>query len=101
RSAQDREVWLRAHFRLLAQSVVDRGLLWFGQPSTILNTVPISGLEHLEALLKAERRIILLAPHFIGLDAAATRLTMALQESATMYTRQSDPDVDQLMRQGR
>ncbi|HEY9280962.1 MAG TPA: lysophospholipid acyltransferase family protein [Eoetvoesiella sp.] len=101
RSAQDREVWLREHFRLLAQSVIDRGLLWFGHPSSILNSVSISGLEHLDALLKAERRIILLAPHFIGLDAAATRLTMFLQESATMYTRQSDPDVDQLIRKGR
>ncbi len=101
RSPQDREIWVNQHFYLLAHSVVDRGLIWFGQPSTILNTIPISGLEHLEHLLTAKRRIILLAPHFIGLDAAATRLTMFLQESATMYTRQSDPDVDQLVREGR
>ena len=101
RSEQDREFWLRQHFYLLAQSVVDRGLLWFGQPSAILHTVPIHGLEHLDALLESGRRIILLAPHFIGLDAAATRLTMFLQESATMYTPQSDPDVDQLVREGR
>ncbi|RTZ45686.1 acyltransferase [Candidimonas sp. SYP-B2681] len=101
RSPQDRERWLHQHFYLLAQSVVDRGLFWFGQPSTILNTIPISGLEHLERLLTAKRKIILLAPHFIGLDAAATRLTMFLHESATMYTRQSDSDVDQLVREGR
>jgi KDO2-lipid IV(A) lauroyltransferase len=101
RSPQDREIWLHRHFYLLAQSVVDRGLFWFGQPSTILNTIPISGLEHLDQLLKAKRKIILLAPHFIGLDAAATRLTMFLHESATMYTRQSDPDVDRLVREGR
>ena len=101
RSAQDREVWLRQHFRLLAHSVVDRGLFWFGQPSTILATTPITGLEYLDELLKAKRKIILLAPHFIGLDAAATRLTMFLQDSATMYTRQSDPDVDQIVREGR
>ncbi len=101
RSPQDREIWLRRHFRLLAQSVVDRGLFWFGQPSAILAATPITGLEHLDELLKSERKIILLAPHFIGLDAAATRLTMFLQESATMYTRQSDPDVDQIVREGR
>lgn len=101
RSPQDREVWVRQHFRLLAQSVVDRGLFWFGPPSTILATIPITGLEHLDELLKAKRKIILLAPHFIGLDAAATRLTQFLHESATMYTRQSDPDVDQMVREGR
>ena len=101
RSAQDREAWLHQHFRLLAQSVVDRGLCWFGPASTIINTTPINGLEHLDALLKVKRKIILLAPHFIGLDAAATRLTLFLRESATMYTRQSDPDVDRIVREGR
>lgn len=101
RSPQDREVWLKQHFQLLAQSVVDRGLCWFGPASTILNTTPIDGLEHLEKLLAENRRIILLAPHFIGLDAAATRLTLFLRESATMYTRQSDPDVDRMVREGR
>lgn len=101
RSPQDRERCLRKHFLLLAQSVVDRGLLWFGKKDTIMDTVQITGLEHLDTLLKAKRRIILLAPHFIGLDAAATRLTLFLKESATMYTRQSDPDVDQIVREGR
>lgn len=100
-SRQVRERWLRQHFNLLAQSVIDRGLCWFGPPAAILDTVPITGLEHLDALLQEKRRIILLAPHFIGLDAAATRLTLFLQESATMYTRQSDPAVDQLVREGR
>lgn len=96
-----RERWLSEHFHLLAQSVVDRGLCWFGSPDTIVDTLPIEGLEHLDSLLKKGRRIIMLAPHFIGLDASATRLTLFLQESATMYTRQSDADVDQLVREGR
>jgi len=100
-SAEQRERWLQEHFHLLAQSVVDRGLCWFGPADAILDTVLIDGLEHLDALLKAERRILLLAPHFIGLDASATRLTLFLKESATMYTRQSDPAVDQLVREGR
>ena len=101
RSEQQREALLRRHFQLLAQSVVDRGLLWFGKRKRIEDTISIDGLEHLQALLDAERPIILLAPHFIGLDAAATRLTLFLETSATLYTPQSDPDVDQLVRNGR
>lgn len=101
RSPQDLELWLKHHFQLLAQSVVDRGLCWFGPASTIINTTPITGLHHLETLLHEQRRIILLAPHFIGLDAAATRLTLFLRESATLYTRQRDPAVDQMVREGR
>lgn len=100
-SEESREALVRRHFRLLGLSVVDRGLCWFGPRQTILDTVQISGLEHLDALLKAGRPIILLAPHFIGLDAAATRLTLFLKESATLYTPQSDPDVDRLVREGR
>lgn len=96
-----RELWLHKHFGLLAQSVIDRGLCWFGSPEDIMEMVPIEGLEHLDALLAADRRIIMLAPHFVGLDASATRLTLSLKESATMYTRQSDPAVDQLVREGR
>lgn len=100
-SAPEREALLRRHFRLLARSVVDRGLLWFGPASTIINATPIRGLEHIDALLAKQRRIILLAPHFIGLDAAATRLTLFLRESATMYTPQSDASVDAIVRTGR
>ena len=99
--ATRRDALARRHFRLLAQSVVDRGLCWFGPRQSILDTVRISGLDHLDALLRARRPIILLAPHFIGLDAAATRLTLFLKESATLYTPQSDVDVDHLVREGR
>lgn len=99
--AEIRERWLRSHFQLLAQSLVDRGVCWFGSPQAVLDIVAIEGLEHLDALLESGQRIILLAPHLVGLDASATRLTLFLKESATMYTRQSDPDVDQLVREGR
>jgi len=99
--ARAREAMLRRHFRLLAQSLVDRGLCWFGARERILATIDITGLEHLETLLAQGRRILMLAPHFIGLDAAATRLTLFFRESATLYTRQRDPDVDQLVREGR
>ncbi len=96
-----RQAMLARHFRLLAQSMIDRGLIWFGSPERILETIRINGLDHLDALLKAKRRIILLAPHFIGLDAAATRLTLFLKESATLYTPQSNADVDTIVREGR
>jgi len=99
--ARAREALLRRHFHLLAQSLVDRGLCWFGARERILQTVQIDGLQHLETLLAQRRRILMLAPHFIGLDASGTRLSLFLQELATLYTRQRDPDVDRLVREGR
>lgn len=100
-SPADRNALARRHFRLLAQSFVDRGLCWFGPPERILDTIELHGEHHLKALLDQGRRILMFAPHFIALDAAATRLTLFLKESATLYTRQSDADVDEIVRLGR
>ncbi len=99
--ARERQALARRHFNLLAQSFVDRGLCWYGSPERIRDTVTLTGAEHLQSLLDQGKRILMFAPHFIGLDAAATRLTLFLQESATLYSRQSDADVDAIMRAGR
>lgn len=100
-STADRDALMQRHFHLLAQSFVDRGLCWFGTRERILDTVTLHGEHHLQTLLDQGRRILLFAPHFIALDAAATRLTLLLKESATLYTRQSDADVDEIVRLGR
>ncbi|CAM5207524.1 KDO2-lipid IV(A) lauroyltransferase OS=Castellaniella defragrans OX=75697 GN=HNR28_000138 PE=4 SV=1 [Castellaniella defragrans] len=91
----------QSHFRLLAQSFVDRGLCWFGSRERILQTVELHGEQLLQDLQDQGRPILMFAPHFIALDAAATRLTLFLKESATLYTRQSDADVDEIVRLGR
>ncbi|WP_322995994.1 lysophospholipid acyltransferase family protein [Castellaniella sp.] len=100
-SQNQRNVLAQRHFHLLAQSFVDRGLCWFGTQQRIMDSVLLTGEQHLQTLLEQGRRIIMFAPHFIALDAAATRLTLFLKESATLYTRQSDADVDEVVRQGR
>jgi KDO2-lipid IV(A) lauroyltransferase len=100
-SEATRERWLRQHFRALCQSVVDRGVLWYGTPQAIREMVTVSGHEEFLRLGREKQPLILLAPHFIGLDVAATRLTMESPTGATMYTPQSDPDVDEIVRAGR
>ncbi len=100
-TAEQRKMYARRHFRLLGQSIVDRGVCWFGTPPAIEAMLKLNGAEHLTAALSAKRRIIMLAPHFIGLDAAATILSRYLNVSTSIYSRQSDPDVDQIVREGR
>ena len=96
-----RERWVAEHFRALAQSIVDRGVLWYGTPEAVRELVTESGSERINDLTAQGRSVILLAPHFIGLDAAATRLTMEVPSAATMYTPQSDPHIDALVAAGR
>lgn len=100
-SRQTRERWLREHFRALCQSLVDRGVLWYGSRAAIEDMVTLSGAEEFLRLGREKKPLILLAPHFIGLDVAATRLTMESPTGATMYTPQRDPDVDAIVRAGR
>ncbi|WP_144631524.1 lysophospholipid acyltransferase family protein [Bordetella genomosp. 13] len=96
-----REQWLRDHFRALCQSIVDRGLLWYGDPAVIRDTVALEGEAQIADLHAQGRSVILLAPHFTSLDAAATRLTMVVPSGATMYTPQRDPAIDAIVRLGR
>jgi len=96
-----REALLREHFHALAQSVVDRGVLWFGSADAVCELVELRGGEHIAPRVKAKQPFLFLAPHFIGLDAAASRLTIACPSTATLYTPQSDPDVDALVCAGR
>ncbi|MEQ4617748.1 MAG: lysophospholipid acyltransferase family protein [Corticimicrobacter sp.] len=100
-TAEQREILLRQHFHALAQSVIDRGVLWRGSEVDILDMVELRGFEHIQALQDTGRPVIMLAPHFIGLDAAATRLSIALTEAASIYSVQSDPGIDALVRAGR
>ncbi|HRL22232.1 MAG TPA: lysophospholipid acyltransferase family protein [Alcaligenes sp.] len=100
-SESTRRAWERQHFRLLAQSYLDRGLLWFGLPSTILNTLELTGEEHITHALEQGRRVMLLVPHFLGMDAAGTRLSMSISPLVAFYTPQRDPSVDKLMLEGR
>lgn len=96
-----RETLLKRHFRLLAQSIIDRGLIWFGDPERVRQTVQLKGFEHLAQAVAAGEKVIILAPHFVGLDAAGSRVTMDSPRTATFYTPSSDADVDALMREGR
>lgn len=98
---RERKRMMRAHFRAMSQTVIDRSVLWFGSPDEIRALVRLEGLEHIQDAQRQKRNIMLLAPHFVGLDASATRLTLEGPEGATLYAPQADPDLDALVRLGR
>jgi KDO2-lipid IV(A) lauroyltransferase len=97
-SEAERERLARAHFRAFVRAFVERGVLWWAPPERIQRMVQVEGLEHLEPL--KGKRVIALAPHFVGLDAAVSRLSMDIL-MAGIYSRQKDPLFDRLMYRGR
>ena len=89
---------VRATFRSFGQGLTDRGILWYGTPERIRAMVQVEGEEHLAAL--AGTPVILLAPHFVGLDAGWTRLALD-RRLFSIYARQKNPAADKALLAGR
>jgi len=91
----------RRHFQVLGRSLFERSLLWWAPAERLRRIVCIDGLERLAALYDAREPVILLVPHFVGLDAGATRLAMEV-DAVSVYSRQKrSPALDRLLYHGR
>ncbi|HQU89064.1 MAG: lipid A biosynthesis acyltransferase [Zoogloeaceae bacterium] len=90
----------RKHFRLLGRSLFERGLLWWAPRERLERIIRITGTERVQALLDAGTPVILMAPHFVGLDMGGTRVTMAF-DIVSIYARQSDKVIDRWLYHGR
>jgi KDO2-lipid IV(A) lauroyltransferase len=89
---------VRQHFQALARSALELGILWWGSKERIQRIVRIEGIEHWDAA--RSRPVIVLVPHFVGLDFGATRLTTEWA-GCSMYRRQSNPVMDRMLLHGR
>ncbi|HVL58435.1 MAG TPA: lipid A biosynthesis acyltransferase [Burkholderiaceae bacterium] len=98
RTERERERLAHAQFRYFVRSFIDRFILWYGSRERIERLVRIEGIEHFERHLG--KPMILLAPHFAGLDAGGLRLCLD-HRMATMYARQKNPVLDEAVRRGR
>ena len=94
-SAAERERLSRATFRAFCRSFAERGILWWAPRERVARLVRIEGLEH-----AAGERVIIFAPHFVGLDAMISRLSME-RSLACMYSKVKDKFVDRVLLEGR
>jgi KDO2-lipid IV(A) lauroyltransferase len=95
---RERERLARAHFRAFVRGFVDRAVLWWSPAERVRRMVRLEGLEHLQAV--SGKPVIVFAPHFAGLDATISRLSLDYP-LAVMYSKQKDPLFNRLMYQGR
>ncbi len=97
-SEAERVVLMKAHFRYFMRSFFDRFILWYQPESRIRELVRVEGVAHLEAV--AGRPVILLAPHFVGLDAGGTRMSLE-RRMFSMFANQKNEVLNAAMREGR
>jgi KDO2-lipid IV(A) lauroyltransferase len=89
----------KRHFEAVARSALEMGILWWGSDARILGLTTVKGAEHLEKW--RGKPVIVLAPHFIGLNLSGARVAHEFPESASIYSRQKNPVLDKLLLQGR
>lgn len=98
-SAMEQTRLVRAHFRSVARAALEHGVLWWGSAQRIQQWVSVEGREHYDAL--AGQPVILLSPHFVGLDMGAIRLTLDYPPAVSIYSRLRNPVIDRLMLRAR
>jgi KDO2-lipid IV(A) lauroyltransferase len=86
-------------FICIAQSWLDRGWLWHGSDAVARERLKLTGAV---AELEGSVPTVIFAPHFVGMDAGWTALTLYAPRPATgIYTKQSNKVLDEWILEGR
>jgi KDO2-lipid IV(A) lauroyltransferase len=98
--SRQRLLLAKAHFCVLGRSMLERSLLWWASPDRLSKLIHVVGEERIRTLLDAGRPVLLLAPHFVGLDAGGVGIAMRF-DSVSIYAVQSNAVFDRLLLRGR
>ena len=99
RTAWQRWQMARRHFVFVTQSLLDRAWLWHGSEALLRRRLTVQGDL---SPLQGPDPVVLLAPHFVGLDAGGMVLSVLHEVPvASIYTRQRNAALDEWVRQGR
>lgn len=95
-----REDLARRHFAVLGRSILERNLLWWASRERLTRLIRTEGEEKLQALKQTGQPIMLLFPHFVGIDIGGAAVTMH-HDIVCIYAEQSDPVFNRLFLHGR
>lgn len=99
-SIQEQQRLLRHHFRRVGQAYIDIGFLVWAGERRFRRAVRVTGSEHLAAANAAKRRVILLAPHCIGMNVGGIAVARGYPVFS-MVKRQRDPLVNWALNKAR
>lgn len=88
----------KQHFQAYARSIFERALLWWAPEKRLRKLIVIESPLSIDDI--PSQPTVLLCPHFVCLDVAATALSM-YKPACSIYTRQRNKVFDQALRKGR
>lgn len=99
----ERQQLVKQHFRLSGVAVLSLSVGWFASRQRVERFIALRDQRYLDEALASGKKVILLAPHFIGLDMGASRLAvMRDRQYVSMYRKSRDPLLEYLFsRRGR
>lgn len=98
-TAAEQNRLIHRHFRALGQALLTIGMPWWLSPRRIRRMVRYRNREYYDQALAAGKNIILLAPHFIGLEHGM--FLSSERPVVFMYQRPRNPLFELMMRRGR
>lgn len=98
-TAAEQEAIAKRHFKAFVISLIDRFALWDGPIKQLQHMVRVSGWSHLEEARDAGP-LIVLAPHFLGLDAGGLYLSSKMPV-VSVYAQQKSQALTDAMTAGR
>lgn len=96
----ERVALAKRHFEVLGRSLLERGIMLWSSARRIERLVRVRDKANLDEAVAAGP-VILLAPHFVGLDIGMSRLAIGGLDMTTLYANQKNPVISEALRRGR
>ena len=94
---QERSRLLRRYFRFSGFAVVSLSVAWWAPKWRLRRFIKLRNLHLLHEPYKAGKNVIMLSPHFVGLDIGAARLAQE-GDFVSMYRKSRNPFLEYLFR---
>ena len=95
-----RKAMVREHFKWLARSLLERGVLWYASHERLKRLIHVEGDVHLAE--RSQRPVMWLVPHFLAVDVAGTTVQLfQARPGCNVYTAQSNAVLDRALLRGR
>ncbi len=91
---------VKRHFHAFGQALLDIGIAWWARPARLRRLVRIRGREPVDALLAAGKRVIFMAPHFLGLEIGGVRISLE-GHGCAMFRPLQNKVLNRVMEKGR
>jgi len=100
KTVAEREAIGRRVFQNLARATLDLGRLWYAPPEQVLELVKLVDRHYMDEYA-GKVPIIVLAPHFVGLDFGGARFAYTYPVAVTLYSTQKSKVFDAALRRAR